>query len=153
MMVEKIGLFQKLAPYLLWLVIFWAFFGRLFFDAGGWLVIVMFFTALPVAVGYAIAFMIVLLVRQRKVGYRFNTLTTISVATMLISGFVYGFTIVDGGDTQESIASVLTRVAGTGFGSPLSEISTMIAAIAALVAVVSAIVSLVFISLRVKAGR
>ncbi|MDT0201617.1 hypothetical protein [Nocardioides sp. AE5] len=93
------------------LLLVWAWFGRAFFGAGGWFFLILPIFAGPVVLVILIAHVVLTLTTPRRP----RTFTTAEVAAhaTLWSGLLgFGFFLVDGGDTDDSIGSAFTQVAG-----------------------------------------
>ena len=103
---------------------------------GGWLLVGMVFSFPIWLLGYAaLTTAAVSMLRRRGVlrapGHR--TRAVIWAWLTSIGVMVVGFTVVDGGDTSESVASTLALVAGqTGVDSPVNDVSNAIAGVAAI---------------------
>lgn len=103
---------------------------------GGWLLVGMVFSFPIWLLGYAavITAAVSMLRRRgalRRPGHR--TRAVIWAWLTSIGVMVVGFTVVDGGDTSESVASTLSLVAGqTGVDSPVNDVSNAIAGVAAI---------------------
>lgn len=103
---------------------------------GGWLLVGMFFSFPIWLLGYAAVITAAVSMLRRRGALRapgHRTRAVIWAWTTSIGVMVVGFTVVDGGDTSESVASTLGLVVGqTGSGSPVNDISNAIAAFAAI---------------------
>lgn len=110
--IAKPGMLQLLLPLLLLIVATWIAIGRLFLGSGGWLIILTVLLAGPLMIAYIIAIWIILLVRYRRSAYVFSKLMKASIYILLVSGFILGLTIVDGGDTSSSVSSGLLSLLG-----------------------------------------
>lgn len=103
---------------------------------GGWLLVGMVFSFPIWLLGYAaVITAAVSMLRRRGVlrapGHR--TRAVICAWLTSIGVMVVALTVVDGGDTSESVASTLSLVAGqTGVDSPVNDISNAIAGVAAI---------------------
>jgi len=107
--------YKSLIPALI-LIPIWVAGGRGFFSVGGWGVLITIIYAVVLVFPYQLILLILSLVNKQK------------YLTKLASGLLYTYygllvltqiSLVDGGDTTESINSVLTK---TGISEPLSEI-------------------------------
>lgn len=103
---------------------------------GGWLLVGMFFSFPIWLLGYAAVMTAAVSMLRRRGALRAPGHRTRAVVWAWITSIgviVTGFTVVDGGDTSESVASTLGLVVGqTGSGSPVNDISNAIAAVAAM---------------------
>lgn len=127
----------------LWLII-----GRAMFGSFGWGTIIYFFTVAPILL---ISLLILgFLVKTRKAadGKSYLGLVDSSLLTMLYATvFLHGFFLVDGGDTEESLNSVATKILGKSFQSTSEALGEIFYYLAALLL---AITFIVFIFERVK---
>jgi len=118
---------QKYLFFLLFLAGFWLSLGRAFFDTGGWLVLITLFMYAPVILIYSIIVSVVANFKYGRSGYIFDPMTKLVAVGLLVSMFVFGLSIVDGGDTRESGKSVLTNMFGinlaNGENSPIMALS------------------------------
>lgn len=103
---------------------------------GGWLLVGMVFSFPIWLLGYAAVIIAAVSMLRRRGALRapgHRTRAIIWAWLTSVGVMVVGFTVVDGGDTSESVASTLGLVVGqTGSGSPMNDISNGIAALAAI---------------------
>ena len=93
------------------LMILWVLIGRAFFGAGGWYFVLLLFYGAPlllVGLGLTTA----ISYRQRNRPRRFTNAQVLAHVTMWAAMAVFGFFLVDFGDTEESAASAFTQVFG-----------------------------------------
>lgn len=121
------------------LLVIWVWIGRLLFGSGGWVMVVMVVTVLPV--------LLIALLVTTILGFsahrRPRSLTASQAAAQLVMWagmLVFGFFIVDFGDTDESISSVFSRLVGNGDSA--QSISWIVAGISGLVVVAAWVVLL-----------
>jgi hypothetical protein len=101
-------------PLLLGLVSLWIGIGRAFFGSTGWLMLI-FFTLLPFAIIYVVVIGLMLRSMVMRYHYRLHGWLLTSSIALIVSGVLYGFTLVDFGDTSDSAGSVLTRLFGATY--------------------------------------
>lgn len=122
------------------ILIVWVWIGRLFAGAGGWFMLMMVFSVVPVLL--VALFVTTLLGFLTHVRPRVLTGSQAIAQLLVWAGMLaFGFFIVDFGDTDDSINSVFTRLVGSNDAT--QSISWTIAAVAALVTVVAWVALLV----------
>ncbi len=93
----------------------WVALGRSIFDVGGWLILATLFLIAPVLViALVILLPVTLLRKDVKAARSLQPIETGLWIALLVSGIVYELTLMDGGDTEESLNSVLTKYGGHG---------------------------------------
>lgn len=120
----------KLQRFLFWwfvLAVLWIIVGKSLFGAVGWVTAVMLFTVAPFLLVYGAVLWAVVKARNKRSGYLMSRTLRILVIALLVILFVFGFTIIDGGDAKDSGMSALTSLFGintaNGANSPLMELS------------------------------
>ena len=145
---EKLQRFVKLSLIPMTILLpAWLLVGRALLGSLGWLTLIMFFTVAPAVLLGMIVLTIVTLRNKQvratgRVSY-WHALTTMAFYLLFI---LFGFFLVDGGDTEESIASAASHIFGSGFiavSSLLALTFGIIALISGVAALVVAIVELV----------
>jgi hypothetical protein len=145
--IHQMSRLQRFLPLLLVISSTWVTVGRGLIGVGGWLFLVTFFVFLPVLLLYTTIISLVLR-HKRKYGYVMSGSTRYVFLTLLSCMVLFGFTIVDGGDTTESVNSVLTVILHANNGttdSPLFNISNGIASISLTAGVVLMLTSLIML--------
>ncbi len=140
------GTLQKLM--VLWFIgaAFMLTLGRSFLGSGGWMTILYIFTVAPFLSFYGLFVSAIVYVRWKKTGYVFSRWMKAALGIFLVATGVHSVTLVDGGDTNESINSVLTNVMGVngqnGMDSPLMNLSNSLANVSKVVIVVTLVAML-----------
>ncbi len=107
--------------FLLMLVVcIWLTFGRGVLGSLGWAFLIHLFTLVPLLLIYGAVIQAILTVRHKKSGYTLGGLTKGVIYSMLGLAVVYGLTLVDGGDTPESVNSVVTGLFGISQDSAIA---------------------------------
>lgn len=106
---RPVSLIQRIAfwsvfPAVLAVPIFFAF-GRILFGAGGWMIFMTMFGGLLILLPYHIILIVLALVGRRSY---LSVIVTVLLMSYYLTIFVSQLTLVDGGDTDSSIGSVLT---------------------------------------------
>jgi hypothetical protein len=94
--------------------ILWVWIGRALFGSGGWWMVIFLVSVTPVMI-LALTITSILAIRQRQpasVGFLTNGQFW-CLTTMWLSLLLFGFFVVDFGDTKESISSAFSQLAGT----------------------------------------
>lgn len=143
-----VAVFQALLWLWFGLAVTWASIGRFFLGAGGWYGIIMLFTVLPLGLLYGVVISIVVHQRCTKLGQRIQRWTTVSLVASLVGLVVAGFTIVDGGDSPDSLGSLLTNALHVDPEGPIGQASMLIAYAALLVAAVGMLAGLVLVNVE-----
>ncbi len=139
------AVFQSLLWLWFGLAVVWASIGRFFLGAGGWYGIIMLFTVLPLGLIYAVVISVVVQLRCTKQGQLIQRWTATSLVASLVGLVIAGFTIVDGGDTTESLGSLLTFALHADPDGPIGEASMLISYAGLLVAAVGMLAGLVLV--------
>jgi hypothetical protein len=142
------AVFQSLLWLWFGLAVVWASIGRFFLGAGGWYGIIMLFTVLPVGLIYAVVISVVVHLRHTKQGQLIQRWTATSLVASLVGLVVAGFTIVDGGDSPDSLGSLLTNALRVDPEGPIGQASMLIAYAALLVAAVGMLAGLVLVNVE-----
>lgn len=121
------GRLQRLLFWWFVLAVLWIIVGKSLFGAVGWLTAIMLFTVAPFLLVYGAVLWAVVKVRNKRSGYIMSRTLHLLVIALLVILFVFGFTIIDGGDTKDSGMSALTSIFGinsaNGANSPLMDLS------------------------------
>lgn len=105
----------------------WVGLGRIFFGVGGWLILATLFLLTPVLFFILAVLSVLTLTRQDvRATSKLTPAESLLWIGVIVSSILFELTLIDGGDTQESVNSVLTKVAGRG----LENVSGIIAYIA-----------------------
>ena len=139
------AVFQKLLWLWISLAVVWASIGRFFLGAGGWYGIIMLFTVVPIGLIYAVVISVAVHLNCTKKGQLIQRWTFSSTIASLVGLAVFGFTIVDGGDTSESLGSLLTFALHVDPQGPIGEASFLVAVAALIVAAVGMLAALVLV--------
>ena len=95
------------------LLIIWVWIGRAFFGAGGWWILLFLFTVVPVlAVALTVTTILAFTQRQPKATGRLTIGQFWCLIGVWASMFLFGFFVVDFGDTKESERSAFTLFTG-----------------------------------------
>lgn len=118
-------------------LILWVWIGRAAFGSGGWWILIFLFSVTPAMI-VLLTITSILAIRQRQpasIGFLTNGQFWCLV-TMWLSLLLFGFFVVDFGDTKESISSAFSQVAGTAVIDVSNSLSLVffVAAVAAYVA-------------------
>jgi len=124
---------------------FWIGFGRMFFGVGGWLIIGSIIYTPILIVGMAILTALTYARKDIRSASRVGLFEVITWSTMVISGLVFGFTVVDFGDTEESVNSAFSAM----FGHQYADLSSYIGTAAIYIFVISALVYFVYTLVRI----
>lgn len=110
----------------------WVGFGRALFGAGGWLTLITFLMWMPAIFVFGLVVGVITSIRYKKTGYVFSKLVSRLYIALFAALFILGFTLVDGGDTEESVGSLLTKLLGVNYatvpdGGVIGSISEQVA--------------------------
>lgn len=144
---------QKFLPAYLIILSLWVAFGRVFFGLGGWGILLSIFMILPALLGYMLVISVILYIKSRKL-YLMSKIVRYIFIAILVCMFVAGLTLVDGGDTVESVNSILTFLTGANHGSTdnmMFEISEGLTAASMIVG--SALIMISIIVLAIDKGE
>lgn len=99
---------------------FWLILGRgLVGGSSGWVAVVYFFYVAPPLILSLLAMRLLVKTRVDALGQKhFGKVDSMLLSTVYLSVFLHGFFLVDGGDTEESVASVVTQL---GVSNEVSE--------------------------------
>ncbi len=123
----------------------WASIGRFFLGAGGWYGVIMLFTVLPLVALYGVVISVAVYQRCTKRGQLIQRGAAASLIASLIGLVVAGFTIVDGGDSPDSLGSLLTLALHADPEGPIGQASMLVAYAAIIVAAVGMLTALVLV--------
>lgn len=117
-------------------LILWVWIGRALFGSGGWWIFIFLISVTPAMI-VLLTVTSVLAIRQRQpasIGFLTNGQFW-CLLTMWLSLLLFGFFVVDFGDTKESISSAFSQLAGTAAVDASNDLSLVffVAAIAAYV--------------------
>ncbi|MCW2772540.1 MAG: hypothetical protein JWN91_866 [Nocardioides sp.] len=121
------------------LLVVWVWIGRIVFGVGGWFILILLVSAVPVLL---VALLVTTLLAYTQHG-RPRSLTTTQATAQLatwLALFVFGAFMPDFGDTEDSQLSLLTQV--FGYSDALFDLSFTIALVAGGAAVVAYVVLL-----------
>ena len=122
----------------LWLVL-----GRALFGSYGWGTIIYFFTVAPILLVSLLILGFLVKVNKTPDGRGYLSIYDSSLLTALYTAvFLHGFFIVDGGDTEESLNSVATKILGKSFQGTSEALGAFFFYIAALILTITFIVFL-----------
>lgn len=140
-----VAVFQTLLWLWFGLAVTWASIGRFFLGAGGWYGIIMLFTVLPLGLLFGLVISVVVYRRCTKQGQLIQRWTTVSLGASLVGLIVAGFTIVDGGDSPDSLGSLLTLALHADPEGPIGQVSMLIAYAAAIISAIGMLAGLVLV--------
>ena len=124
-------------------LILWVWIGRALFGSGGWWMVIFLVSVTPAMI-VLLTITSILAIRQRQpasVGFMTNGQFWCLV-TMWLSLLLFGFFVVDFGDTKESISSAFSQLAGTA-AVDISNSLSIIFFVIAIVAYVGLLIQLI----------
>lgn len=144
-------LIYKLMFPMIFLLPFWLTFGRALLGSAGWVGLIMLFTVAPLLLIILVLFTWLVKGRREVQATKMVSKKDAQLLTVLYSSFiVFGLFVVDGGDTSDSVGSVVTMA----FGKSLEPLSNMLAGISFLVACICVLLGFIlFISERVESRK
>jgi len=107
--IPKRGWLQTLFPILLLLISIWIAVGRMFLGSGGWAILITVFVTFPILVLYTIVVTTIISRRYSTSNYSFSAVMKIFIYSLLISGFIWGLTLIDSADTGGASSALLSQ--------------------------------------------
>ncbi|MEO5499607.1 MAG: hypothetical protein ABIR46_03845 [Candidatus Saccharimonadales bacterium] len=118
---------QRFLPLWFLLAVVWLIIGKSLIGGAGWVTAIMLITVAPFLLVYGLVLWAIVKVRFSRSKYLMSKALHVLVITLLANVCVFGFVIVDGGDTLESGRSALTSLFGVdlanGAEHPVMNIS------------------------------
>ncbi|GAA2183199.1 hypothetical protein GCM10009785_25770 [Brooklawnia cerclae] len=123
----------------------WISFGRAVFGSGGWLMVIFTVTLAPALCVLLIVCRFLIPVGLDAAGRKtIGEVEAILLAVLYLQVFLFGFFVVDGGDTLDSVGSVATEIFGKGF----EEASSVLSGVTFVAAVALAVTILVYLAVQ-----